>query len=121
MLVLSRDQDEAIIIGDNIVLTVQEFRGAKVRVHVSAPKKIPVYRAELGSPTSKRRSNSRKNGSLIISRKKGEEIIIGRNIAIMVVNIRDEKVRFGISAPRDIPVHRKEVYDAIREERRRKA
>ena len=50
---------------------------------------------------------------LVLSRKKDEKIIIGDNISIMVVDIRRDKVRLGIEAPRDITVHRKEVYEAI--------
>ena len=53
---------------------------------------------------------------LVLSRKKDEKIIIGDSISIMVVDIRGEKVRLGIDAPRDVPVHRQEVYDAIKRE-----
>jgi carbon storage regulator len=51
---------------------------------------------------------------LVLSRKKGESIIIRDNIVITVVDIRGDKVRLGIEAPRDVPVHRREVYDAIK-------
>ena len=51
---------------------------------------------------------------LVLSRKKDESIIIGDGIKIMVVDIRGDKVRLGIEAPRDVGVHREEVYDAIR-------
>jgi carbon storage regulator len=51
---------------------------------------------------------------LVLSRKKNESIIINDNITIVVVEIRGDKVRLGIEAPKEIPVHRNEVYDAIR-------
>lgn len=51
---------------------------------------------------------------LVLSRKKNESIIIYDNVEIVVVEIRGDKVRLGIEAPKEIPVHRKEVYDAIR-------
>lgn len=51
---------------------------------------------------------------LVLSRKKNESIIIGDNITIAVVEIKGDKVRLGINAPRDISVHRNEVYEAIR-------
>ncbi|MBI1310825.1 carbon storage regulator CsrA [bacterium] len=51
---------------------------------------------------------------LVLSRKKDEKIVIGDNISIMVVEIRGDKVRLGIEAPRDISVHRREVYEAIK-------
>lgn len=51
---------------------------------------------------------------LVMSRKKGESIIINNDITIVVVEIRGDKVRLGIEAPHEVPVHRREVYDAIR-------
>ena len=53
---------------------------------------------------------------LVLSRKKDERIIIGDSISIMIVDIRGDKVRLGIDAPRDVTVHRKEVYEAIQRE-----
>lgn len=50
---------------------------------------------------------------LVLSRKKNESIVINNNIEIVVVEIRGDKVRLGIKASNEIPVHRKEVYDAI--------
>ena len=55
---------------------------------------------------------------LVLSRQKDETIIIGDNIEITVVDIRGDKVRLGVSAPKEISVHRKEVYEAIRRENR---
>lgn len=51
---------------------------------------------------------------LVLSRKVNETIIINDNIVITVVDIRGDKVRLGIEAPKDVPVHRQEVYDAIK-------
>jgi len=53
---------------------------------------------------------------LVLSRQKDQTIMIGNNIEITVVDIRGDKVRLGIVAPNKIPVHRKEVYDAIQKE-----
>ncbi|MFO1021991.1 MAG: carbon storage regulator CsrA [Planctomycetales bacterium] len=50
---------------------------------------------------------------LVLSRKKNESIVIDDNIVITVVEVRGDKVRLGIQAPREVPVHRSEVYDAI--------
>ena len=50
---------------------------------------------------------------LVLSRKKNESIIINNDITITVVEIRGDKVRLGIVAPKDVPVHRQEVYEAI--------
>lgn len=51
---------------------------------------------------------------LVLSRKINERIIINDKIVITVVDIRGDKVRLGIEAPEDVPVHRQEVYDAIK-------
>jgi carbon storage regulator len=50
---------------------------------------------------------------LIIPRKKGESIVIGDNVIVTVIGIRGDKVRLGIEIPPGMPLHRKEVYDAI--------
>ncbi len=55
---------------------------------------------------------------LVLSRQKDETIMIGDDVEITVVDIRGDKVRLGIKAPPHIPVHRKEVYDAIQKENR---
>ena len=53
---------------------------------------------------------------LVLSRKKDERIIIGDQITVMVIEIRGDKVRLGIDAPKEVTVHREEVYEAIRRE-----
>lgn len=58
---------------------------------------------------------------LVLSRQRDESIIIGDNIVITVVDIRGDKVRLGINAPTEIPVHRQEVYEAIQRENQRAA
>ena len=58
---------------------------------------------------------------LVLSRHRDESIMIGDDIVITVVDIRGDKVRLGIDAPTDIPVHRQEVYDAIQRENRKAA
>ena len=50
---------------------------------------------------------------LVLSRKKGENIVINENIVITVVEVRGDKVRLGVDAPKDVIVHREEVCEAI--------
>lgn len=50
---------------------------------------------------------------LVLSRKKNESIVINNDITVTVVEIRGDKVRLGIVAPKEVPVHRQEVFDAI--------
>ncbi len=55
---------------------------------------------------------------LVLSRQRDQTIMIGDDVEITVIDIRGDKVRLGIRAPRSVTVHRKEVYDAIRRENR---
>ena len=50
---------------------------------------------------------------LVLSRKKDESVVINNDIRIVVVEIRGDKVRLGVEAPKEVPVHRSEVYEAI--------
>ena len=56
---------------------------------------------------------------LVLSRGRDESIVIGDHIVVTIVDIRRDKVRLGIEAPEEIPVHRREVYEAIQRENRR--
>lgn len=58
---------------------------------------------------------------LVLSRQRDESIIIGDNIVVTIVDVRGDKVRLGIEAPREVPVHRREIYDAIQRENRQAA
>ena len=58
---------------------------------------------------------------LVLSRQRDESIMIGDNIVVTIVDIRGDKVRLGINAPSEIPVHRQEVYEAIQRENIRAA
>ena len=53
---------------------------------------------------------------LALTRKKGEPIVINNNIEISVLEIRGDQIKIGISAPKDVPIYRKEVYLQIQEE-----
>ena len=53
---------------------------------------------------------------LVLSRHRDEAIMIGDEVEITIVDIRGDKVRVGINAPSHIPVHRQEIYEAIRQE-----
>ena len=56
---------------------------------------------------------SEDSAMLVLSRKKNESIVINNDITVTVVEIRGDKVRLGIVAPKEVPVHRQEVYEAI--------
>jgi carbon storage regulator len=55
---------------------------------------------------------------LVLSRKKNESIVINDQIVVTVIEVRGDKVRLGIDAPKEVPVHRREVYNKIKEAER---
>ena len=57
---------------------------------------------------------------LVLSRQRDESIMIGDDVEIIIVDVRGDKVRLGITAPKNIPVHRREIYDAIQREKSEK-
>ncbi len=57
---------------------------------------------------------------LVLSRTRDESIMIGDDVEIIIVDVRGDKVRLGITAPKSIPVHRREIYDAIQREKAEK-
>jgi carbon storage regulator len=58
---------------------------------------------------------------LVLSRQRDESIMIGDDVEITIVDVRGDKVRLGITAPKHIPVHRREIYDAIQREKAEKS
>jgi carbon storage regulator len=138
MLVMSRKRDESIMIGDRARVTVVDLRGDKVRLGIQAPKEIPVHRQEVYDAIQRENRKAAavegtekkaveavsdsmwwkgkeiEGSMLTLSRKKNESIMINDDIMIVVVEIRGDKVRIGIEAPKEVPVHRQEVYDAIK-------
>ena len=53
---------------------------------------------------------------LVLSRNKNESIMVGEDVEVAILNVRGNKVRLGITAPKSVPVHRKEVFEAIQNE-----
>ncbi len=58
---------------------------------------------------------------LVLSRQRDESIVIGDNVVVTIVDVRGDKVRLGIEAPREVSVHRREIYEAIQRENRQAA
>jgi carbon storage regulator len=122
MLVLSRRKDESIVIGKAIKLTVVEIRGDKMRLGIECPKAIPVHREEVvaaigASPMDQTEFDALANGALdsnlmlVLSRKMFEAVVIGGGVVrATVIEIRGDKVRLGIEVPRELPLHRAEVF-----------
>ena len=73
-----------------------------------------VHRREL--PLHRFHPAQEENAMLVLSRKRGERIVIGPNIELTVVDIRANKVRLAFDAPRDVSIHRQEVFLRIQDE-----
>ena len=58
---------------------------------------------------------------LVLTRKKGQSVIINDNIEITILEVQGDQVRLGIDAPRDVSIHRKEVFLEIKEENKKAA
>jgi len=58
---------------------------------------------------------------LVLSRKKNEQIVINDDIRVTIVEIRGDRVRLGVEAPKQVPVHRREVQDAIDRQKRQES
>lgn len=57
---------------------------------------------------------------LVLSRKTEEDILIGDSVVVKIIEIRGDKVRIGIEAPKDVPVHRREIAEAIARDGKKK-
>src|SRR6185312_16109941 len=80
------------------------------------PVKLRHFYGTKGTDLPGRPYEGRSPSMLVLSRQRDESIMIGDNIVITIVDIRGDKVRLGINAPTEIPVHRQEVYEAIQRE-----
>lgn len=122
MLVLSRQLNGVIYIGDSVVVKVTRISGNRVGLKVSAPGQMTIRRGELSGaphvfdPDEALEAEAHAvavcdddSGGLVLSRKRNETIVIDDVIVITVLEIKGRNVRLGIEAPVTVPVHRKEV------------
>ena len=63
---------------------------------------------------SARPPQDRRLAMLVLSRRKNESVVINNDVTVTLIEIRGDRVRLAITAPKDVPIHRQEVYDAIR-------
>lgn len=93
--------------------TILTFLDLALLASYAGTKAVPV-RTPVQSPFRGPAAWARNDRMLVLSRKKNESIVIADDITIVVVEIRGDKVRLGVEAPKEVPVHRREVFDAIR-------
>ena len=135
MLVITRQRDETLMIGECIEVTVIDIRGDKTRIGVIAPRCVPVHRKEIWEdlrlqyklaqggilnpeprPTVSANAAGPAGPTLVLTRRRDESVMIGDDVEVTVIDIRGDKVRMGVNSPRQMAVYRKEVFEAIRRE-----
>ena len=127
---LTRHLGESIMIGEAVEVQVVGLKASTVRIKIVAPRSIPVHRREVfdaiqAAPVVPADSATmpetvpprpvKPQGGLVLTRSMHQSIMIGEDVEIMVVEVRPTTVKLKISAPRTVAVHRREVFDAIRE------
>ena len=132
-LVLARQLGKCIMIGDSVMVEVLGLKSNSARLRIVAPRTVAVHRREVYDairlsprpaspavaveqrlPVNPQSVTTPGEGGLVLTRREGQTIMIGDEVAIDVVEARPGTVRLRVIAPRSIAVHRREVYDAIR-------
>ena len=129
-LVLTRRLGESIMIGNAVEVQIVTLKTGSVRIKIVAPRSIAVHRREVfdaiqanppvveaapsRTETVIERSNE-KPGGLVLTRSVEESIMIGDEVEIKVVEVRPSTVKLRVSAPKTVAVHRREVFDSIRD------
>ena len=127
-LVLTRHLGESIMIGEGVEVHVVGLRSGTARLKVVAPRTIPVHRREVFEsirsgcePTEPEPPTKpvvptlgKPPGGLVLARSARQSIMIGEDVEIGVVEVRPSTVKLRISAPKSVPVHRREVFDSLR-------
>jgi carbon storage regulator len=128
-LVLTRHLGESIMIGEGVEVHVVGLRSGTVRLKVVAPRTIPVHRREVfdsirsgSEPPQPDHSTApvapragKPSGGLVLARSARQSIMIGEDVEIGVVEVRPSTVKLRISAPKSVPVHRREIFDSLRD------
>ena len=128
-LVLTRHVDESIMIGQEVEVQVVGIKSGTTRLKIVAPRSIAVHRREVfeairstpsppeaappAGPVALR--PGKLQGGLVLTRSARQSIMIGDEVEIAVVEIRPSTVKLKICAPRSVSVHRREVFEAIRD------
>ncbi len=126
-LVLTRHLGESIMIGEAVEVQVVGIRSGTVRLKIVAPRTIAVHRREIfdsiqsgfapieSSPISEPVTPrpGKPSGGLVLARSARQSIMIGEDVELLVVEVRPSTVKLRISAPRSIPVHRREIFDSL--------
>lgn len=110
MLVISRKWDQGVVIGDEIQLTIVEVLSIGILMEVQA---TPETRVEWKTKAGRCRhewSNEETSFYMVLDRR--GRISFDRTIHVTLIDVRTEKARLGIDAPRDVPIHRKEVHES---------
>ncbi len=124
-LVLTRHVGQSIMIGEEVEVQVVEIRTGSVRLKFLAPRSVAVHRREVFDAIRSRPrvapaeapKEGRPGGGLVLSRSTFQSVMIGEDVELAITEVRPSLVKIKIRAPRTVPVHRREVFEAIRDDR----
>jgi len=136
MLILRRRKDESIMIGDDVEIIAKDIQDDKVGLKIMAPDDVPILMKEIWDAIQRKNGQKKESQDQqgtqepvmgatdrcapVLFLKRDDSIMIGDDVEIIIVGIIRSGVRLGITAPKEIPVHRREVYDAIQREKEQK-
>ena len=124
-LVLTRHIGQSIMVGDEVEVQVVEIRSGTVRLKFLAPRSVAIHRREVFdaiqsqprvAPASAPKAG-RPGGGLVLSRSTFQSIMIGDDVELAITEVRPSLVKIKVRAPKAVSVHRREVFEAIRDDR----
>ena len=136
MLILTRYRDQKIKIGDIVTLNIMSVNNrGSVSLGIQAPRDIPVHREEIFKKVKEESSSETifseaiqgftekdvGEGYLILSRNRNQKIHICDDVVITILDTNKGSVRIGIDAPKDVSIHRQEIFDKIQAEKLQEA
>lgn len=111
MLILTRRVGESLIVADDVKITIRIIHKNKVKLKIKAPNKV------LNQILNNQSLLPKAINNIELSRNIGETLAISNDVKIIVFGVQGNQVRIGVNAPKNIPVHREEIYERIQKEK----
>jgi carbon storage regulator len=124
MLILTRRVGESIKIGDEVTVKPINTKDGQVKILIIAPREITVHRGEIYEKTKanpgaeNKPTDTEGTGRLIFTRRAGETVMVGDEVEVAILGVKGNQTRLGITAPQEVAVHRQEIYERIRQEKK---
>jgi len=110
MLVLDRKQDQTIVIGGKITVSILAIQRRRIEVGIAAPDDVGILREKLGRPDGRpHKPHEKVGGMLHLTMGVMEGVFIGEDIFVKILGIERGRVKVGTEAPSDVPINRGEI------------